>query len=224
MRWRVEYEKGPVIRYLSHLDMVRLWERLLRRSYLPIQLTQGFNPHLKLSLGTVLPVGLWGKREYLDMELEEDIKPDELRSRLEQVAPPGIRVHRLRSISSGAPSLMAAVNTSAYGIMFPGELEERVRDGASKMKEASEIRVLRPKDQQEVDIRPGIVSLKCFPADGECILESLVITGSRDAVRFPELVLALADFGLHQESMIDFWREANYVRSNGVLKDPLELD
>ncbi|MGI6549932.1 MAG: TIGR03936 family radical SAM-associated protein [Syntrophomonadales bacterium] len=222
MRWRVEYEKGPVIRYLSHLDMVRLWERLLRRSHLPIQLTKGFNPHLKISLGTVLPVGLWGKKEYLDMEMEEEFKLDELRSRLTQAAPPGIKVHRLGIIPPGSPSLMAAVNTSAYRILFPGKLEDRVKDSASKMKEASRIQVIRQKDQQEVDIRPGIVSLDCFPADNGFVLESLVITGSRDAVRFPELVLALADFGLPQESIIDSWREANYIRSDGILKDPLD--
>ena len=90
MRWWIEYEKGPAIRYLSHLDMVRLWERLFRRSGLPLQLTQGFNPHLKISLGTVLPVGLWGRREYLDVKLGGDIEPEELCSRLRAVAPPGI--------------------------------------------------------------------------------------------------------------------------------------
>ena len=70
MRWWIEYEKGPAIRYLSHLDMVRLWERLFRRSGLPLQLTQGFNPHLKISLGTVLPVGLWGRGNTLTLSWE----------------------------------------------------------------------------------------------------------------------------------------------------------
>lgn len=224
MRWRVEYEKGPVIRYLSHLDMVRLWERMLRRSSLPLQLTQGFNPHLKISLGTVLPVGLWGKREYLDMELLEDFEPGELCSRLGEVAPPGIKVRRAGKISPGLPSLMAVVNTSLYRVSYPGDLEERVRDCVKKMETAPEIRTFRQKDQREVDIRPGVVSLNCFSAENEFILEALVITGSQDAVRFPELVLALVGFGLPRENIIDFWREANYIRTNGILKDPLELD
>lgn len=222
MRWRVEYEKGPAIRYLSHLDMVRLWERMLRRSNLPLQLTQGFNPHLKISLGTVLPVGLWGKREYLDMETEEDISPAELYSRLEEAAPPGIKVRRMKMLSRESPSLMSAVNTSAYRITYPRMLEERVRNSVQGMERASAILITRPKDQREVDVKPGIVRLSCIPADDEFILETLVNTGNQDAVRFPELVLALAEFGMDRESIIDYWREANYIRTNGKLTDPLE--
>jgi len=222
MRWRVEYEKGPAIRYLSHLDMVRLWERMLRRSNLPLQLTQGFNPHLKISLGTVLPVGLWGKREYLDMETEEDISPAELYSRLEEAAPPGIKVRRVKRLSRESPSLMAAVNTSAYRITYHRMLEERVRNSVQGMERASAILITRPKDQREVDVKPGIVRLSCIPADDEFILETLVNTGNQDAVRFPELVLALAEFGMDRESIIDYWREANYIRTNGKLTDPLE--
>ncbi|MGE5544197.1 MAG: TIGR03936 family radical SAM-associated protein [Bacillota bacterium] len=224
MRWRVEYEKGPAIRYLSHLDMVRLWERMLRRSNLPLQLTQGFNPHFKISLGTVLPVGLWGKREYLDMKLEDDLKPDDLYCRLEEVTPPGIKVHRVKRLSRESPSLMEAVNTSAYRITFPSGLEEQVREGVRRMERAPEIRVTRAKDQREVNIRPGILRISCIPADNESILEFMVVTGNQNAVRFPELVQALVNFGLDRESIIDYWREANYIRVNGKLMDPLELN
>lgn len=224
MRWRVEYEKGPAIRYLSHLDMIRLWERMLRRSKLPLRLTQGFNPHLKISLGTVLPVGLWGKREYLDMELEEDINQGELYPRLKEVAPPGLKVNRVKRLPRESPSLMAVVNTSAYRITYSRDREERVRDGIRRMERALEIRIIRPKDQREVDIKPGIVSLICIPAGNELILESLVIIGGQNAVRFPELILALSKFGLDRESIIDSWREANYIRANEKLIDPLELN
>lgn len=223
MRWRVEYEKGPVIRFLSHLDMVRLWDRLLRRSNLPLQLTQGFNPHLKISLGTVLPVGLWGKREYLDMELEGDFNSGELQSRLEEVAPPGIKVRRLGDVAPGSSSLMAVVNSSAYRFSFPRVLQDRVRDGVKAMGQASEIMVTCKKDQREADIKAGIVSLSCFEVGEGLELEALVVTGNQEAVRFPELVLALVNFGLPQDEMLDYWREANYIRSNGNLKDPLEL-
>ena len=224
MRWRVEYEKGPAIRYLSHLDMVRLWERMLRRSNLPLRLTQGFNPHLKISLGTVLPVGLWGKREYLDMELAGDVLPGELYSRLEEVAPPGLKVNRVKRLSRESPSLMAVVNTSAYRITYSRDREEQVRDIVQRMERAPEIRIIRPKNQREVDIRPGIVSLTCIPADNELILESLVIISGQNTVRFPELMLALSNFGLDQASIIDYWREANYIRTNEKLIDPLELN
>jgi radical SAM-linked protein len=223
MRWRVEYEKGPVIRFLSHLDMVRLWERLLRRSNFPLQLTQGFNPHLKISLGTVLPVGLWGKREYLDMELEGDFNPDELQSRLQEVAPPGINVRRLGEVTPGSPSLMAVVNASAYRMAFPLLLKDRVTEGIQRMDMASQIMITRKKDQREFDIRPGILSMEYFEVGGKLELEVLVPIGNQEAVRFPELIVALVNFGLPHEEILDTWREANYIRSNGNLSNPLEL-
>ncbi len=222
MRWRVEYEKGSVIKFLSHLDMVRLWERLFRRSNLPLQLTQGFNPRLKLSLGTVLPVGLWGKREYLDVELNGSFKPPELQSRLQEVSPPGIKVLQLKEISS-VPSLMSIVNASAYRISFPSILKNQVSDGVKKIEQAPEIMITRRKNQRVVNIRPGILNFEFFETQEVLELEALVVIGNREAVRFQELLLTLVDFGLPQEEMMDFWREANYIRSNGNLKDPMQL-
>jgi len=224
MRWWIEYEKGPAIRYLSHLDMVRLWERLFRRSDLPLQLTQGFNPHLKISLGTVLPVGLWGRREYLDVKLGGDFEPDELCSRLMAVAPPGIEIQRVRRLDRELPSLMAVINASAYRIKYPPHMETEARDAAQKMERASEIRVIRPKDRKEVNIRPGILHIKCIPSPDDFILEFTVLSGGGETVRFSELLLALDEMGLQREKIDDYWREGNYVRINDQLIDPMELD
>ena len=224
MRWWIEYEKGPVIRFLSHLDMVRLWERLFRRSDLPLQLTQGFNPHFKISLGTVLPVGLWGRREYLEVKLEGDFEPEELRSRLRAVAPPGIDIHRARRLAREMPSLMAVINASAYRIKYSPDMETAARAAAQRMERASEIRVIRAKDRKEVDIRPGIIRIECIPSPGEFILEFTVLSGSRDAVRFSELLLALDEMGLNRENIVDYWRDGNYVNTDNRLIDPMELD
>ncbi len=224
MRWWIEYEKGQAIRYLSHLDMVRLWERLFRRSDLPLQLTQGFNPHLKISLGTVLPVGLWGRREYLDVKLGGEFEPDELCLRLMAVAPPGIEIRRVRRLARELPSLMAVINASAYRIKYPPHMETAARDAAQKMEGASEIRVIRPKDRKEVNIKPGILRINCIPSPDEFMLEFTVLSAGRDAVRFSELLLALDEMGLPREKIDDYWREGNYVRINDQLIDPMELD
>lgn len=224
MRWWIEYEKGPAIRYLSHLDMVRLWERLFRRSGLPLQLTQGFNPHLKISLGTVLPVGLWGRREYLDVKLGGDIEPEELCSRLRAVAPPGIEIRRARRLARELPSLMAVIDTSIYRFKYPASLETAIRKVAERMERASEIRVIRPKDRKEVNIRPGIIRIKCIPGADEFILEFTVFSGGRETVRFSELLPALDEMGLQRKKIVDYWREGNYVRTNDQLIDPMELD
>ena len=63
MRIRAEYSIGPELRFLSNLETMHMMERALRRAGIPFALTEGFNPHIRLSMGTVLPVGLWGKKE-----------------------------------------------------------------------------------------------------------------------------------------------------------------
>lgn len=220
----MEYEKGPGIRYISHLDMVRLWERLFRRSGLPLVLTQGFNPHPKISLGTVLPVGLWGKREYLDVELTLSGDGDVVRASLEEAAPPGIKVGRLKEIAAGTPSLMSAVNASAYRFAFPPEMEKQVREVLVRLQQSPEILVKGKKNEGANDIRPGIIELR-VPASGEGTveLEAVVHTGGEKAVRYSDLLAALGVYGLHREEMSDSWREANYVISGKILRDPLEI-
>ena len=64
MRVRMEYRVGNDLKFLGNLDMMNLMSRALRRARIPFALSEGFNPHIKFSLGTVLPVGV-GEREYL---------------------------------------------------------------------------------------------------------------------------------------------------------------
>ncbi len=72
MRLRAEYSVGRNLQFLANLDMMHLMERALRRAAIPCQLTEGFNPHIKLSMGTILPVGVWGKNEYFDLDTGRD--------------------------------------------------------------------------------------------------------------------------------------------------------
>ena len=92
------------------------------------------------------------------------------------------------------------------------------------MERASEIRVIRPKDRKEVNIRPGIIRIKCIPGADEFILEFTVFSGGRETVRFSELLPALDEMGLQRKKIVDYWREGNYVRTNDQLIDPMELD
>ncbi|NLC39201.1 MAG: DUF2344 domain-containing protein, partial [Clostridia bacterium] len=64
---RLEYSRCGTARFLSHLEMLRLFERSFRRASLPLAFSRGFNPHPKISFGPPLPVGVSGRREYLDV-------------------------------------------------------------------------------------------------------------------------------------------------------------
>ena len=80
---RVKYVKRGRLAYLSHLETIRSMERIIRRAGLPYAITEGFNPHMKVSFGPALPVGAGSDGEYLDLRLREFVKPAEALERMQ---------------------------------------------------------------------------------------------------------------------------------------------
>jgi len=87
---RIRFRKSGDLRLVSHLDLMRSLERLLRRAMLPFRRTEGFHPSPRLVLAQSLPLGVVGHHEVMELELTEEIDPDEVLRRLREQAPPGI--------------------------------------------------------------------------------------------------------------------------------------
>ena len=85
-RIRVAYTKGSSLRFTGHLDMQRLWERLLRRSRLPVRYSQGFHPRARLNLASALPLGFISEAELLDFWMNEPLPLEEVQQRIEGCA------------------------------------------------------------------------------------------------------------------------------------------
>ncbi|MCF7911694.1 MAG: TIGR03960 family B12-binding radical SAM protein [Candidatus Cloacimonetes bacterium] len=91
--FRVFYEKGKVLRYIGHLDMLRMTYRLVRASNLPIIYSEGFNRHPQVSFGPPLPLGMISECEYIDLKLEgSEITKSDVHEALERVFPPGMEL------------------------------------------------------------------------------------------------------------------------------------
>lgn len=224
MRLRVEYEKGRKLKYLSHLQLMRLVERTLRRGEIPYALSEGFNPHVKLSLGTVLPVGVWGTAEYFDIELNRDMSPEEFIARMEGASPPGFRVKRVQKIAPSTPSLQAQVNAAAYRLSLSRDVgESKVKaalDGI--LKEKHLVVPARGKKGKEKDLRPGIFRLEHRRANGNLEIIAVVRVGNGESIRPDEL----ADCLEKQEPALvvtDICRYGNYVKEADVYRSPLGL-
>lgn len=80
------------MKYISHLDLMRLFMRALRRADLPIKMTEGFNPHPKISIKRALKLGVESDNEEAALILKEFIRPEEFRERLQQQLPEGIKI------------------------------------------------------------------------------------------------------------------------------------
>ncbi|MCD6419385.1 MAG: DUF2344 domain-containing protein [Synergistetes bacterium] len=91
---RIEYSKMGVIAFISHRDLIRLFERVLRTINLPFKFTEGFNPHPKMTFGLPLPIGVEGKNELMDIELSHEVNPDEITKLLRKKLPKGISIKK----------------------------------------------------------------------------------------------------------------------------------
>ncbi|MFN0151937.1 MAG: TIGR03960 family B12-binding radical SAM protein [bacterium] len=126
--YRLRFAKGPEVRFISHLDVLRVVELTLRRTGFPLVFSEGFSPHPRIHAGPPLPLGLTSRAEWIDVELEADLHPDELLARLNASAQPGIEFLEARAIARGASSLTAMLTLASYVVTFPEAWRDRFSD------------------------------------------------------------------------------------------------
>lgn len=133
-RVRLIYEKGEAIKFISHHDEARMWERTFRRANLPILYKQGFNPQPHMQIAAPLGVGITGVRELLDITFSPPVPLEELTERIRAKLPPGVFVHELVEVPLKTASLQQLMIGADYMIIIyaePGEIageliEERI--------------------------------------------------------------------------------------------------
>jgi radical SAM-linked protein len=91
-RIQIKYTKGEAIKFISHRDLMRVFQRAIRRAGLPIAYSQGFNPHMKISWGQALKLGKTSAGEEATLQFEGWVKPQDLIQRLNQTLPQGIEI------------------------------------------------------------------------------------------------------------------------------------
>lgn len=131
-RLRIRYGKGGALKYISHLDLNRTWERVFRRADLPIAHSQGFNPRPRFQMASALPVGVSGRAEYLDLWLTTVLGPQDVGDRLLANLPPGLEVHQIEEVEMDGPSLQSCMRAADYRVEVESEelieaLRTRVR-------------------------------------------------------------------------------------------------
>lgn len=199
-RYRMKFSKTGTARYISHLDLLRAFERAMRRARLPVALSQGFNPHPRLSFAAPLPVGVEGLGEYLEVDLSEQLESDEIKVRLNSSLNPGLKLTGVKELPAGGPALMAQVDRADYTLHLElpsdfslGDFEVCLEGFLAQ----TEIKVARKgKDGRlkEIDVRPLIFSIAGSPSQGGLELKLELKTGSSGNVRPEEVVKALGQW------------------------------
>lgn len=189
MNYRINYEVKGSLAFLSHLEVMRLWQRAMLRCHLPIAWTQGFNPRPKLSLGPARNVGVEGLSEYLDAEFDGLVKSAELIEKLNGILPEGVTVLKVREIPQGTKMLEAVINEAVYKVTFlngiPADAAQKVAD----LLAAEECLYIRksPKGEKEIDLRSYILGMEI---NGDDLMIS-VKAGTGGSLRVAELLTVL---------------------------------
>lgn len=117
MIMRVKYAKEGMMKYVSHLDLVRLFERAFRRAEIPLAFSQGFNPHPMVSFASPLSIGVSSESEYFDLVLGKEMKEAEFLVRINQTLPQGVRLIAAKYYGKEKiPSLMKESALIAYNV------------------------------------------------------------------------------------------------------------
>jgi radical SAM-linked protein len=121
MRLRILFSKEGWLVYSSHLDLMRVWERALRRAGVPLAYSSGYNPRPKLQLARALPLGHIGAEELIDVWLQEPMPLEDFTRSLHPVLPEGLEVKQVREIDPGAPATQTQVLATEYRVIVDWE-------------------------------------------------------------------------------------------------------
>jgi radical SAM-linked protein len=164
---RVMYSKEGLIKFISHLDLIRLWQRAFRRAGLPVKMSKGFSPHPLMSFGPPLPLGMASGGELLDVELVPGQDLSRAKERLQSALPEGIGVREFRPLPGSRTSLCAAIDYASYEVHLEKEHSGEVREKVEAARKAATLVAKKQKREGERyrDIKPLIKELE---VGGEC--------------------------------------------------------
>ena len=115
-RLRVSFSRGEELKFLSHLDLMRLWERAFRRAGLDLAYTEGFTPHPRISLAAPLSVGMTSQAELMDVVLSRWMSPQSFIGQVRGQLPEGLIIANTTSAGLTEPSLQALVRFAEYRV------------------------------------------------------------------------------------------------------------
>lgn len=211
MRLCVVFTKGAEVRFVSHLDIQRLFQRAFRRAKLPLAFSQGFNPHPLVSFATALSVGMTSSGEYLDVTLTRDMSPEEFTEAVSPVLPKGVEIVEVFDMGESRKSLTSAMRSAEYtaAVTFDEAPEAEALSRAAKELLSGEI-IVQKKTKggiKPTDIRPWVYGLELVKTEGNTAVFKLRGQLSAEGGLNPEMLLGELWKRLGREGRADVNRD-----------------
>lgn len=226
MRVIFKYALEDRVKYISHLDLMRVMQRAARRGNVPIAFSQGFNPHPIMAFASALSVGVTSSAEYMDIELEQTVDTAELVNRFNSALPKGIRILEAVAVNGPLPSLMSLIDRADYevfvdaeGIDFSQRLDEFLKQPEVLVEKKGK------KGISEINLMDMIIEISIHEQNKQILLLKLC-SGSRGNIK-PEIVVIefLRFLGIDNPDSLpmDIHRTGLFAKRDDKWNTPLEL-
>ncbi len=201
------FSEKSTIKFISHLDLMRMWHRAFRRAQIKIAYTHGFHPQPRISIASPLAVGWTSDCEMMDFYLLEDMPVDDIIKRLNPQMPNGIEILRCLQVQSNEPSLQSKLRFAEYLVSFKGN-SHFIKQAIQKFLSSESVIMDKRKDPNSTyDIRPLVIfcELESDKNDNN-IMRTRLVNRPEAAARPDELVRAmgLSEFvlNIHRNNLI----------------------
>ena len=163
-RLRLTFDANGPLRWIGHLDLVRTWERAIRRSGLRLAYSKGYSPHPRIALAAPLAVGISGQNELMDIWLENDILPLQVQNELSAVLSPGLSIHSTELVALDLPPMQSLLKSAIYEISFnSNDLDkQQITESIDELlgKDTLNWEEVRGKKKRMYDLRATIIDLQ----------------------------------------------------------------
>ncbi|MBM4447062.1 MAG: DUF2344 domain-containing protein [Chloroflexi bacterium] len=203
-RLRLKFSRGEELKFLSHLDLMRLWERALRRAGLPLAYSEGFTPHPQIALAAPLLVGVTSEAELMDVFLSRWVSPQSFMAQVGEQLPRGIELLEVWPVGPKVPSLQSQVRFVEYRVELKTEkVSQDVEAALQSFLSAKELpwHHLRDTGARYYDLRALVDDLWLIDCqDSLCVLGMRLRCDERGAGR-PEQVAKALGFSQRPKSI-----------------------
>ena len=228
---RVRYSKQGKVRWISHRDVARAFERALRIEQLPLAFTLGFSPRPKVSFGLALSTGYESEAEYLDLELSAPVDLEPLPARLTAALPTGLEVDAVVALEERAPALQEAIAAVTWRVEVTDDdgqpvPEETLRElvAGARSAPALEVTQVRKGRASISDVAPAIRRLEVLDTSPATV-EMELVTQPRGA-KPSEVVAAIAGMSPAALTLVvgRAVRTHQWIERDGARCEPLDAD
>lgn len=189
-KYILKYTRDERVKYISHLDFIRMFHRAVRRSGVNFLFSEGFNPHPVMTVAMPLSVGVTSDGEYMKVGFEDEFSTDEIKSRINDALPPGFEIKSVYKLKAKEIDL-TKIRFADYKVLVElkgGSSPVNVQDF---MKESSLVVIKKSKSgEKPSDIRPHIHSLEEIERAGETVTYQMRLSCSNSYNLKPETVIS----------------------------------